>query len=146
MLYICINMHSKLKSLLGVTDYIEVLSKIFAFNVFCTEYKPVSHIAALLSLLSPLSPLSPCPCLVLFLCVFFYLFAGFCLFPLRLVKMPVILNVVVVCVDAALVVVIVVVILLLLLLLLFFLLLIHKPFDVAQRELLHMHFAFIVWQ
>lgn len=50
----------------------------------------------------------------LFVCVF--LFAGFCLFPLRLVKMAVILNVVVECVCADAVLVVIVVILLLLLL------------------------------
>lgn len=62
---------------------------------------------------------SLCLALFLFLCVFFYLFAGFCLFPLRLVKMAVILNAVVECVCADAVLVVIVVILLLLLLLLY---------------------------
>lgn len=66
-----------------------------------------------------LSSSSLCLALFLFLCVFFYLFAGFCLFPLRLVKMAVILNVVVECVCAVAVLVVIVVILLLLLLLLY---------------------------
>lgn len=89
--------------------------------MFSTEYKQVSHLAALsfdcsrflavsLSLPTLLpSPQPPFLSLLLFLCVFFYLFAGFCLFPLRLVKMAVILNVVVECVDASLAVVIVVI-------------------------------------